>query len=125
MISWARAGDDQFPEVLGRDGGALGFRGIDGGLGDRGGRASAVFRQPGLKSDLASAADPVRGPVFGEQQQGSFGTVVVKGPLQRGAGLVPGPQGLQVLAAPDGVGSCQTVDREDFADDGQAIAHQQ
>ena len=64
--------DDLFSEVLGRDGGVLGFRGVDGGLGDRGGGAGAVFLQPGVQPCLAGAADPVRGAVFGEQQQGSL-----------------------------------------------------
>jgi hypothetical protein len=48
-------GDDQFPEVLRRDGGVLGFRGVDGGLGDGGGRAGAVFF-----SHACSRAWPVR-----------------------------------------------------------------
>ena len=65
-------GGDLFPEVLGRDSGVLGFRGVDGGLGDRGGGAGAVFLQPGVQPCLAGAADPVRGAVFGEQQRGSL-----------------------------------------------------
>ena len=58
-------GDDQFPEVLGRDGGVLGFRGVHGVhgvLGDRGGGAGTVFLQPRVDPGLAGAADPVRGP---------------------------------------------------------------
>jgi len=127
MISRARASDDQLPEVLGRDGGVLGFRSID-----RGGRAGAVFLQPRVQPGLSGAADPVGGPVSGQQQQGGFGAAVVKGPLeggevfeqlglqsvdrpdpvrgfiappggedpQPGAALVLGPQGLQVTAHP-------------------------
>ena len=59
-------GDDLFAEVLGRDGGVLGFRGVDGGLGDRGGGSGAVFLQPGVEPGLAGAADSARGPVSGQ-----------------------------------------------------------
>lgn len=45
-------------------GGVLGFRGVDGGLGDRGGGAGAVFLQPGMQPGLVGAADFVRGAVL-------------------------------------------------------------
>jgi hypothetical protein len=55
-------GDDLLPEVLGGDGGVLGFCRVDGGLGDRGGGAGAVFLQPGVQPGLPGAADSVRRP---------------------------------------------------------------
>jgi hypothetical protein len=58
--------------MLGRDRGVLGFRGVDGGLGDRGGRAGAVFLQPHMEPSQAGAADPVQGAVFDEQEHGGF-----------------------------------------------------
>ena len=69
--------------------------------GDRGGRTGAVFLQPGMEPGLAGTADPVRGPVFGQQQQGGLGTAVVKGPLQRGE--VFEQLGLQAVDRPDPV----------------------
>jgi hypothetical protein len=75
--------DNRLPEVLGRDEGGLGFRRFDGGLGDRGGGTGAVFFRHSC-SLAASATDPVRCPVVGQQQRGGFGRTVVKGPLQSG-----------------------------------------
>ena len=91
-------GDDLFPEVLGGDGGVLGFRGVDGGLGDCGGGSGAVFLQPSMESGLAGAADPVRRAVSGQQQQSGLGAAVVKCPLQRGEVLQQ--LGLQAVDRP-------------------------
>lgn len=60
-----------------------------------------MFLQPGVQPGLSGAADPVRGPVLGQQQQGRFGAAVVKGPLQRRE--VFQQLGLQAVDRPDPV----------------------
>ena len=63
-------GDDPFPHVLGGNDGVLGFRGLYCCCGDGCRGACTVLLQLGMDPGLAGAADPVRSPVFAQQQCG-------------------------------------------------------
>lgn len=63
------SGDDPLPHVLGRNDGVLGFCRLYGGCGNCCRGTGAVLLRPRVDPGLACPADPVRPPVFSEQQQ--------------------------------------------------------
>ena len=60
-----------------------------------------MLLQPGRNAGLKGESDPVRSPVFRQQQQSRFGTVIIEGRFKRGKGFQQ--LGLQAVDRPDPV----------------------